>query len=93
MNSISPVRLQQSPSVRFGHEGPDHEHEAPKAADPASETPPSKEAPKPEKESWKTVLLYPFVIQTPSGWHPVAYKALALLNWPRVLYAKIKGEI
>jgi hypothetical protein len=41
---------------------------------------------------WSTVLFYPFVIKSPNGIHPVGGKLLALINWPKVIIAKIKGE-
>ncbi len=46
-----------------------------------------------EKTPWKEVLLYPFLIETPKGFHPVGYKLLALLNWPSVVIAKVRGKI
>jgi len=48
---------------------------------------------KDEKSPWKDVLLYPFLIETPKGFHPVGYKLLALLNWPSVVIAKVRGKI
>ena len=46
-----------------------------------------------EKTPWKEVLLYPFLIKSPDGIHPVGGKLLALINWPNVIIAKIKGQI
>jgi hypothetical protein len=90
ISTLSPGR----PITRFTANPPEEQHSHIHPLKPGVENKPSTKNIPPvaaeEKEPripLKVALFYPFIIKTPPGFSKVAYKTLALINWPNVMWA------